>query len=198
MSTLFQTVIGELAAAFTSDTRTSNGATFYVLKDDEQRWCSRTWLTRDTTREVHEAVDGPSPRLPDDWIFEQMYRVAQELHDRSPEDMDATTDMVHEIADGLVDIYTSDLLAWIGNHHNAAIADDATREGLIEQDAPIERRAAVGQYEAISRIAHALILACDREADRRAECETCGRDKRDCGACCYVERASSGSHEVSK
>ncbi len=44
MPTLFQTVIGELAAAFTSDTCTSTGATFYKLKPDAQRWCSRSEL----------------------------------------------------------------------------------------------------------------------------------------------------------
>ena len=173
MANHFQTCLAELSAAFTRDKR-HDGATFYKLRDEGQRWCSRSWLTSDTMRDVHEAVDGPSPRLPDDWIYEQASAVASALNERtryhSIASADDARDATSEIADSLVDVYNADRLRWLASHlANSSLVDEACNELGIGADVDTLARIGAGQQMAIERIASALIEACEAEANDRGD-----------------------------
>jgi hypothetical protein len=120
---------------------------------------------------VHAAVDGP--RLPDDWVYEQCASVASALVERvryGISSADDAREALREIADELVDVYNADRLAWLASHlGNVAIVAEACADLDVSPDTDTFTRIRLGQCEAISRIAGALIDACEFEADRREE-----------------------------
>lgn len=154
--TMFQRVAEELNNAFESDTR-DDGSTFYKLKDDRPEWLQGS----DVMMAVHSALDD---RLPDDWVYETAYYLAEQISDC--DDADEARDKTGEWADSLVDVYNHDRLKWLGMHlNNAFLCDDAAEEFGPAEDtfSHIGR----GQYLAIDRIAHALIEQIEEEADGR-------------------------------
>lgn len=162
---LFQIFATEFYKAFTTD----NPRKVWSLVDGAPEWM------RDAIREAH--FDG---RLPDDWIYEHAKLIVGELADRDEVDGDDQ----HEICDSLVDIYTSSLCSWIGdNARNAALVDEAQREGLLAPDATLDQRIQAAQYMALTYIWGALVSAIEAHADDAAdasgtddleECADCG------------------------
>ncbi len=158
MST-FTTVIAEFAAAFETKTR-KGGERFYRIKAKAPKWLQGS----DVMREIHTAVDD---RLPDDWVYEQAAAVAEALAERDIHDADDAREASHEISDSLVDVYNADRSKWLAMHlNNAALVDEAVSE-LGGSDADTFHRIGLGQFLAISRIADAVISACEAEADGR-------------------------------
>lgn len=165
--TTFLKVLRELADAFVSDKR-ADGARFYRLRDDAPTWL-RDQAGRDVMHAVHVAVDGASPRLPDDWIYEETAGIAYALaHDYSCEDADQARDRISEIADNRIDAYNSARAAWLASHlSNGALVDDAVTEGIVSSDADLYERIGMGQYVGAQRIAYCIVDQCESEASDR-------------------------------
>ena len=159
--TTFQIVLTEFAGAFTCGKR-DDGKTFYRVKDD-----APTWLKGSSVMlAIHSAVDD---RLPDDWIYESTAAIASAMTGYSADNADAMRESVHEIADGMVDVYTTDRTAWLASHlYNLQLCDDACAE-LGCEGSDITNRIGVGQYYALERIASAIVEACDEEATTRRD-----------------------------
>ena len=157
----FQDIMKELSAAFVSDTRTDGGR-FWKLRDDAPKWLQGS----DFALAVHQAVDD---RAPDDWVYESMAHLADTMAGYDFDDADAARDSVSEIADGAVDVYTSDLTAWLASRlDNVALVTEA-REELGPSDDGVDREIMRGQYLGLERIAYAIILAVEEEAEAREE-----------------------------
>ena len=155
----FQTVLTELAEAFTRDNR-ADGTAFTKLRDK----CP-TWLKGSSVMlAIHSAVDD---RLPDDWIYESTASIASTMTGYSADNAEDMRESVHEIADGMVDVYTSARMEWLAsNVRNVQLCDDACSE-LGCEGSNLVSRVGIGQYLALERIASAIIGACDAEADNR-------------------------------
>jgi hypothetical protein len=128
------------------------------LKDSAPEWL------RDAVREAH----GGS--LPNDWIYDECRAACGEIDEdrfsgRYPEDV------VHEHADGQVDVYTSKLFAWAADMCNSGIYADAESEAsdLVSADASTEDRIKAIQYCAIQRITYAMIEAWRENADEETD-----------------------------
>lgn len=162
MTSTFQSVMAEVARAFECAERSGTSEKFWRIREDAPEWLQGS----DFMLAVHRAVDGDDPRLPDDWIYEHTRLVALDLQDHdSPDD---ARDATHEIADGLVDIYTSARLAWLASHlRNADLCDEAAIELGASDDASMAERAGLGQYLALTRIAYAVIDLVESELDDR-------------------------------
>jgi hypothetical protein len=156
--TQFENVLAELAAAFVADKR-DDGKTFYKLKDDAPAWLEGS----DVMLAIHSALDD---RLPCDWVYEQAASIAENLGGYDCDDADDAREHMTEIAGGLVDVYYSDLTAWLADHtNNALICDESAAE--FGGDGDTFSRIGAGQYMAIERIGRALISEVENEADDR-------------------------------
>jgi len=158
-----QAIAEELAAAFTSDTRT-DGGTFYKLKDDAPQWCLRDNDSGESLMlRIHRAVDD---RMPDDWIYSAADSIASSL--REYESIDDMRDAVSEIADGQVDVYNADLTKWLASHlFNLSLCDEAAEELGSDKEKGIIGLIQLGQFIALERIANALISEIEAEAEKR-------------------------------
>lgn len=93
-----RTLAARLAAALVTDTRTS-GETFVKFSDDLGAWDSPAHeIAHRVARAAHD-----SAWLPDDWVYSVLPGVLEGIADEG-EDFDP---------EGLVDIYTARLLAWL-------------------------------------------------------------------------------------
>lgn len=158
MST-FQTLARELAGAFVVGRR-PDGEEFYKLRDGVSGWI------KSIPRAVHEAVDGPDPRLPSDWIYGLMDNASNFIAEH--ETAETARDAVAEFADGQCDTYTSQLYAWAAdNAHNRELCDAAVAEygqpGDGFDSATVERFFRMGQYLGAERVALEMISAIETE-----------------------------------
>jgi hypothetical protein len=158
----------ELADAFISDKRT-NGDTFYKLADKRP-----DWIDSEFTQRIHSALD---ERFPCDWVYSSMASIADTLGGYTHHNADEAREDVFEIADGLVDVYTSDLMGWLQNGHNRGLVEMANDE--MGQPADIEDQAKQGQYYGLSQIAGALIDEIDRAMGEQREAELLAFDELD-------------------
>src|SRR3990167_4439657 len=99
-------VINNTLAQFTTVKRGED--TITILKDTAPE------ELRNSVREAH------GDRLPNDWIYQKYYHILDALSGYTIENIDGVEDNRGEIVDGLVDVYTSDLTAWL-NSHNANV-----------------------------------------------------------------------------
>ena len=105
-------------------------------------------------------LDAHGDMMPDDWRYELISAVLDAIKDygygngdAEPNDLDAWR---HEIVDGLVDIYTHDLTAWLhSNVTRYAYCDDAAEE-MGDPDDTINRLQC-GQFMEIEEIFSALV-----------------------------------------
>lgn len=169
--TVFQTVAGELSAAFETATR-SNGCQFDRIRDGAAAWIVGNGSS-EFSRGFHEAVDGADCRMPCDWLFSLASRAASWL--AGFETVDAARDSVAEFADGCADYSTARLFYWLGDSgYNRALADEVFADSFdcgvalsrgFESGAVAVIQAA--QAAAAERIAHYMIDAAETEAARR-------------------------------
>lgn len=152
--TTFQTICSEFYRAFVRDTR-ADGSAYYKLQDDCPDWM------RTAVIDAHNVLDVP----PLDWVYEHCRSIVGSLEDHDDPDAD---DLVHEIADGLVDTYTSARTSWIALRLEfASLVDEAESEGLISEGATFADRIGVAQYMALERMTGVLLVACKSAADDR-------------------------------
>src|SRR3990167_5483241 len=57
-------------------------------------------------------------RLPDDWIYDKYHSILDALAGYTIESADDIDEQRAEIVDGLVDVYTFDLTAWLNSHNS--------------------------------------------------------------------------------
>ncbi len=148
-----QAVADELARAFETAKR-DNGETFTRLKNDAPQWID------DSLADIHG-----TDMFPDDWRYEKIQSLAFSLAETDPDEWE---DFPHgtEI-DSLVDIYYSDLTAYIASNVNRLhAANDAAKE-YGDESADIETRAGYAQYQEISEIAYRMIEVAESEAESR-------------------------------
>ena len=90
-------------------------------------------------------------RLPDDWIFDKYHSILDAIGQYDCETIEDLEDKRSEIVDGLVDIYTSDLTAWLNSSNsNVYYLDEAQKQyGTIEDGFKLLSTA---QYVAIDEI----------------------------------------------
>lgn len=139
-------VARNFADAFITDTRT-DGTTFIRLADDRPEWMADA---------VWDAHDG---ELPNDWRYETCRTLVTEIvdmldtHDNDWDALDA-----YEIADGMADIYTADLLTWLrDNVSRVGYVDDAKEE--FDGELSFYDLMALGQTFCIRNMAGSLIEA---------------------------------------
>jgi hypothetical protein len=151
----FKTSMQDISDAFERRSR-DNGDLFYALKEGSPTW------TTETIHAAHKALDG---RLPDDWVYEAVASLASNYNVCN--DADEARDQEHEVCDGLVDTYTSDLTSWLASSiHNVTLCDEVAEEFDAEADG-LTRRIANGQLLAYQRVSSAVIEAVESEAETR-------------------------------
>ena len=108
-------IIKERAGMFKTKKRTSGEAyMIYTGKD------------RDTIREWHG-----TDMLPNDWRYDKIHSILSNLTGYNIESMRDIDECRHEIVDGLVDCYNSDLSDWLASHGTRhAYVDQAVQDGL--------------------------------------------------------------------
>jgi len=138
----------DLAEAFTTD----NPRKVWALRDDAPQWMEEA---------IHDAHNAIGLTMPDDWAYATLANIADELASRAMDTVDIRDDL-HEIADSLVDIYTSELTAWLHTCPVAAACiDDAADEyGPIHS---VVSGIARGQYAAIYAMATSLLDSIEGE-----------------------------------
>ncbi len=148
----------EAYASFEVAVRADASGTNYTRpRDDAPKWVS------DLVHEAHGNM------MPDDWRYETI-REACGAIDEAGADAD-TDDLAGEFADG-VDVYTSDLLTWLGSHAQRQwYCDDAAEELITLDPDTIDRRIMLGQYAERLEL-FGLVLEFLRE---RAEADVKGR-----------------------
>jgi hypothetical protein len=126
------------------------GSTFVRLTDDAPEWLT------DAVREAHDG------ELPDDWRYETCELIASMLDER-PEwlESDDDSDLAHEIADSLTDVYNFDRLTWLaGSLIRPDYVNDAVREYGIPTDGfDLVEAIGWGQYSCLRQMAEILITA---------------------------------------
>lgn len=111
-----------------------------------------TVFKEDASQELKDSVrQAHGDNLPDDWIFETYKSILCDLSGYTIENENDLDNYRFEIVDGLVDVYTVDLTAWLhSNNNNVYYLEDVQKEqGLIEDGFQL---LAAAQYMAIDEI----------------------------------------------
>jgi len=142
------------------------GDPFVSLTDDRPEWL------HDAVREAH----GGGSDLPNDWIYQECQAAAELCDDRGAElaAEDGDGDVIHEHADGRVDVYTRDRFQWAADLCLStvyALAEDEA-EGMPTGEA-LSDRIGVIQFYAIQSITRTIV-----DAWRKA-CEDADGDDED-------------------
>ena|ERR1700747_398049 len=121
------------------------------LRDNTAQWI------RDAVREAHGEM------FPDDWVYDMCRKVASSIVEALEYgDFESVRDRQPELVDGLVDVYTSDLTAWLHSHvYRVGYCDEAS-DGY-EPDNGIVGRIMQGQYFEIGQIFSALLSAIEAQ-----------------------------------
>lgn len=100
---------------------------------------------RDSVHQAH------GDRLPDDWIFDKYVEILERLAEYELTNVDSLEENRAEIVDGLVDVYTSDLTAWLNkDNRNVYYLTEAQEEYGQQEDG--FKLLAMAQYMAINEI----------------------------------------------
>ena len=118
---------------------------------------------RDSVRSAH----GDS--MPNDWIYNKYQSVLEALSGYTINSIDDLSENLPEIVDGLVDVYTSDLTAWLNSKNsNVYYLTEALQE-WGGNDADGFRLLMLAQYKAIDEIASEVITYLTAQLEGEAE-----------------------------
>ncbi len=154
MTATVQTLALELYTALISDTRI-NGETFYKLRPGSPDWMS------DAIQAAHEGM------LPDDMRYSMIRDVALRMTEAEDDEI---TD-AHEAVDGLVDVYTARLTAWLASSlARVAYVDQALEDngGTLGKETSLANLLMWGQYGEFREIWDSLAASLASEAAARA------------------------------
>lgn len=132
-----QKVAGEALAYFVRKPGTDERPAFFTLTDDAPEWITAL------VREAHGDM------LPDDFRYEAIRHAVSYIEEVGDEEN------AHGFADSMVDVYTSDLLAWLGSNTQRVGYVDEARSELGGRNSIIEE-IAQGQYEELSEVYHSV------------------------------------------
>lgn len=117
----------------------------------------------DWVRDVCYGAHDDGSVMPDDTRYSMIEECAVTLTEYEPRDWE---DCIFEIADGLVPVYSHELVAWLASHGMRRYYVDNTQdEGLIGADANLDARLSAGMREEYREILEALIAAFNEGAD---------------------------------
>lgn len=136
---------GDLYRALEARTREGSGETFYALRDGSPDWMA------EAVREAHGDM------LPDDWRYEAIWAVSEALSDLGADE--DHEDAIHEIADGLVDVYTANLTKWLASSLERVAYVDEAREDFGGEGNDLETAIKRGQFLEYREIASSLVSA---------------------------------------
>lgn len=137
------------ANQFESRTR-ENGDTFHCLADNRPEWC------QDVAKECHGGM------MPDDYRYNWLSHGADSLADIPADDWEES---IHEIADGMVDVYNHNLTTWLAsNLSRGEYVNDAMENGLPAEN-DIFNTLQCGQYQEISETLSCLVQEIESLAD---------------------------------
>jgi hypothetical protein len=131
--------------------------TFVALRDNAPEWLS------ELVRSAHGDM------LPDDWRYRIIERAVDRISDYNLETSDDAHDAAGEFADGAVDIYTADRLAWLAsNLERVGYCDRAAGE-FGDSAGDIVATIGLGQYAEASEVYGLVVEALE---ERRSALET--------------------------
>jgi hypothetical protein len=135
----------EAAGYFETATR-DNGESFVKTRDDRPEWLTELIL------DAHENM------MPEDWRYEAISRVLDEIANRELETADDVRDDAHEIADGLTEVYNGALIQWLGsNLSRVGYVDEVLAQGIAENTGQLLMLAQSMEYqEIIESVAQSL------------------------------------------
>jgi hypothetical protein len=142
-----QELAAQLANAFEERERV-NGAKFYTLAEGSPEWME------DVVRDAHDVRGGMM--LPDDWRYGAIRAVAY----RIAECEDVEEERADAIGGSLVDVYTSDLTAWLHSRPDRhGYCDDAAEEFGLDPARGIIGLMQLGQYAEYDEIWGSMVGA---------------------------------------
>lgn len=107
-------------------------------------------------------------RFPDDWIYDKYHSILNALTSYTIENADDMEEKRAEIVDGLVDVYTSDLTAWLNSHNsNVYYLTRAQEEYGAQTDG--FKLLMSAQYMAIDEIYEEVVSYLKAEAGKEEE-----------------------------
>jgi hypothetical protein len=131
-----------------------DASTYYRIaegKTDHER-AFRLWLADEVVQPLHGG------ELPNDWRYETIRDLCVDLLDSSQADWmpDEYREIVPEIADSMVHLFTGPLFSWLAEHSDRyAFDDECSAEGKTDLVSMAQAR----QYEEIASMAYGLINA---------------------------------------
>ena len=154
--TKFQEYTQYLLDAFTSSTRSQDcvdrgmNKTYYMIKEDH---ADREEIQQNLIYPLHD------DELPNDWRYSIIHWLLSDFVDC--EDRNEIEDRIHEIVDGLVDVYNADRIKWVQEDLNRGYVESeftTGKEGIFEL-------IGLAQYEVISQMAYQLLDYIDNNAE---------------------------------
>lgn len=133
-------IIRKTLEQFTTKKREGEVESIIILKDTAPE------ALRDSIMQAH------GDRLPDDWIYETYCSILETLSGYTIESADDLEEHRPEIVDGLVDVYTQDLTAWLSRHPSNVYYIEAAREEYGSTDNDGFKMLQIAQYKAIDEI----------------------------------------------
>ena len=131
---------GTLRAAF-EISEISDGTQFYKLKDTAHNLAEFVY-------ELHDS------ELPNDWRYDMIVSICEKLEDYNELD----SDVAHEIADSLIDIYNHDLFVWYSEQSDRInYMQEGLDQGIITPTSAAISQLATGQFICIRRMVDIII-----------------------------------------
>jgi len=146
--TKFQEYTQYLLDAFTTSTRSQDcvdrgmNKTYYMIKEDH---ADREEIQQNLIYPLHD------DELPNDWRYSIIHWLLSDFVDC--EDRNEIEDRIHEIVDGLVDVYNADRIKWVQEDLNRGYVESeftTGKEGIFEL-------IGLAQYEVINQMAYQLL-----------------------------------------
>ena len=146
--TKFQEYTQYLIDAFVRNTRTQEqvdrgmSQTYYTIDDNH---VDREEIQQNLIYPLHDE------EWPNDWRYSTIYFLLLDFVDC--EDRNQIEDRMHEIVDGLVDVYNADRIRWVGENLNRGLVESDLASGKEN----IFELIGLAQYEVINQMAYQLL-----------------------------------------
>ena len=156
--TKFQEYSQYLIDAFTTNTRSQYcvdrgmNKTYYMIKEDH---ADREEIQQNLIYPLHD------DELPNDWRYSIIHWLLSDFVDC--EDRNEIEDRIHEIVDGLVDVYNADRIKWVQEDLNRGYVESeftTGKEGIFEL-------IGLAQYEVINQMAYQLLDYIDNNVEEK-------------------------------
>lgn len=125
------------------------------LKYDEKR---EIYLTKKQSGPIYQGFmeTHGTEMMPDDWRFQKIAHMLSHFQDYELNNIDDIREIVNEVVDGLVDIYTSDLTKWLASRlQRIEYVDEAIKN--YGKGESVVNDLMAGQYFEIEEMAGRLI-----------------------------------------